>query len=325
MPLFDFPLDKLETYKPPSPEQPDFDDFWSRTLAEARAHPLDFTVELVDFGLSLIETYDATFSGYDGQRIKGWFMLPKNRTEPLPGVVEYLGYGKGRGYPHTWIKWVTAGYAYLLMDTRGQGGAANPGATPDLFDGANPSHPGFTTQGIMNPETYYYRRLYTDAVRAAEALANHPAVDENRIVATGVSQGGGMTVAISGLAPDLIKVAMADVPFMCDIARAITLVQGVYNEIRRYLSVHREAEEQVLKTVSYVDGVSLAKRSRARAYYSTGLMDDICPPSGVFAAFNHIPDDVPKEIAVYKYSGHDAGGDYHHMRKLKWLQDVWTQ
>ncbi|NCD17344.1 MAG: acetylxylan esterase, partial [Actinobacteria bacterium] len=37
MPRFDLPLDELRTYRPDVSEPADFDDFWSRTLAEARA------------------------------------------------------------------------------------------------------------------------------------------------------------------------------------------------------------------------------------------------------------------------------------------------
>jgi cephalosporin-C deacetylase len=40
-----------------------------------------------------------------------------------------------------------------------------------------------------------------------------------------------------------------------------------------------------------------------RNVFSVGLMDDICPPSTVFAAYNEITAD--KEIAVFPYSGHD--------------------
>ena len=47
------------------------------------------------------------------------------------------------------------------------------------------------TRGILEPETYYYRRLITDAVRAVEAVRAHPAVDASRVVVTGGSQGGG--------------------------------------------------------------------------------------------------------------------------------------
>ena len=56
------------------------------------------------------------------------------------------------------------------MDTRGQGSAWSKGDTPDPeSDGGNPQYPGFMTRGVLDPKTYYYRRVFTDAVRAVEA------------------------------------------------------------------------------------------------------------------------------------------------------------
>lgn len=46
-------------------------------------------------------------------------------------MVEFAGYGRGRGLPHERLTWVTAGYAHLLMDNRGQGDQyGNGGRTP---------------------------------------------------------------------------------------------------------------------------------------------------------------------------------------------------
>ena len=116
-----------------------------------------------------------TFSGYGGQPIKGWLLLPRVRSGSLPCVVEYIGYGGGRGLPLDWLLWSNAGYAHLVMDTRGQGSTWRAGDTPDLeADGGNPQIPGFMTRGILNPQTYYYRRVFTDAVRAVEAAAHAP-------------------------------------------------------------------------------------------------------------------------------------------------------
>ena len=80
------------------------------------------------------------------------------------------------------------------MDTRGQGsgGASATRRTRDAT-GA-PAHPGFMTQGILDPATYYYRRVYTDAVRAVEAVRSHPDVDPDRVAVTGSSQGGGISL-----------------------------------------------------------------------------------------------------------------------------------
>jgi len=91
MALLDLPLDQLKTYLPAREEPPDFDAFWQRTLEEARAHPLDARFAPADFGLRTVETYDVTFNGYGGQPIKGWLILPRQRTGKLPCVVEFIG------------------------------------------------------------------------------------------------------------------------------------------------------------------------------------------------------------------------------------------
>ena len=80
MAFFDMPLDQLQTYAPPRNEPADFDAFWQRTLDEARQFPLDAQFVPVDAGLRALEAYDVTFRGYGGQAIKGWFILPKQRT-----------------------------------------------------------------------------------------------------------------------------------------------------------------------------------------------------------------------------------------------------
>src|SRR5512137_1416787 len=166
---FDMPLDQLKTYRPERNEPADFDSFWSETLAAARQFPLDARFEPVETGLKSMEFFDLTYRGYGGQPIKGWFVLPRGRSGKLPCVVEYIGYGGGRGLPHDWLLWACAGYAHLVMDTRGQGSTWRSGDTPDREpEGSNPQHPGFMTRGILDPQTYYYRRVFVDAVRAIE-------------------------------------------------------------------------------------------------------------------------------------------------------------
>jgi cephalosporin-C deacetylase len=323
MAQFDLPLAELETYLPPRTESADFDAFWATTLAEARRHDLDAQFRPVDYGLATLDTCDVTFSGYGGQRVAGWLLLPRQRRGKLPVVVEYIGYGGGRGYPLDWLLWASAGYAHLVMDTRGQGSAWRRGDTPDSeAEGANPQFPGFMTRGIQSPETYYYRRLFTDAVRAVEAALSHPDVDPARVAVTGGSQGGGIALAVAGLAPALLDDAVAaclpDVPFLCHIRRATELVDThPYQEIVRYCKVHRDQVETVFRTLTYFDGVNFAARARARALFSVALMDDICPPSTVFAAYNHYAG--PKSISVWPYNQHEGGQTYQALEQLKFL------
>jgi cephalosporin-C deacetylase len=319
--VFDLPLEALYEYRPAVAEPMDFDAFWAQTLAEARQRPLNAQFESVDFGLRTVQVWDVSFAGYGGQTVKGWFMLPAGAQTPLPGVVEFIGYGGGRGYPFNWLTWPSAGYAYLVMDTRGQGSAWQRGDTPDLPDGANPAYPGFMTQGILSADTYYYRRVFTDAVRAVEAFASHPLVDAAHMAVTGGSQGGGISLAVGGLLPE-VGAVMADVPFLCHFRRSVEIAPDPpYTEITRYLSVHRGQVERVFQTLSYFDGVNFAKRMQARALFSVGLMDTVCPPSAVFAAYNAVS--APKEILVYPFNNHEGGGADHTRAKLRFLQALW--
>jgi len=321
MAFFDLPLDQLKTYLPTREEPADFDSFWQSTLNEGRAHPLNATFERVDYGLVAQETFDVTFAGFGGQPVKGWLILPKQRAGKLPCVVEYIGYGGGRSFAIDWLLWASAGYAHFVMDTRGQGSSWSKGDTADLYaEGGNPSMPGSMTQGVLDPKHYYYRRVFTDAVRAIDAARSHPDVDASQIAVTGGSQGGGITIAAAGLVPDVIA-AMPDVPFLCHYRRATEIVDTYpYKEIAEYCHVHRDKVETVFSTLSYFDGVNLAARANAKTLFSVGLMDQVCPPSTVYAAYNHWAGE--KDIKVYPYNGHEGGGSYQMVDKVKFLKEV---
>ena len=323
MPFFDMPLKELQTYLPPREEPKDFDAFWQQTLAETAAYPLDAKFEKVDEGLKTIDAYDVTFAGFGGQPVKGWFLLPRDHKGPLPCVVQYLGYSGGRGFILDHLTWPSLGFAYLIMDTRGQGWAHyRPGDTVDIApQGVGPHVPGFMTQGIFDPHTYYYRRVFVDAVRALATAREHPAVNPERLAITGASQGGGITLAVAGL-DTAVAVAMPDVPFLCHYRRATEIVAtNPYNEIARFCMAHRDQIQTVFHTLSYFDGVNFAARAKARALFSVGLMDDICPPSTVYAAFNHYAGE--KEIAIYDYNNHEGGGPFQLRRQAQLLRDLW--
>ncbi|OON73431.1 acetylxylan esterase [Streptomyces tsukubensis] len=314
---FDLSRAELDAYRPLLPEPDDFDAFWAETLAEACTYDLAPRFEPVSTPLSTVDIFDVTFAGFGGQPVKGWLVLPAGATEPLPAVVEYIGYGGGRGLAHTHLLWASAGFAHFVMDTRGQGAGWGGGDTPDPV-GSGPAGSGVMTRGIEEPATYYYRRLYTDAVRAVDAARAHPLVDASRVAAAGVSQGGGLTIAVGGLVPDLVAIA-PDVPFLCDFPRATTLTgRAPYREIAAYLKTFRGRDEQVFRTLSYFDGVHFAERGRAPALFSAALEDETCPPSTVFAAYNAYACD-DKSIEVYTFNDHEGGGPYQQRAQLDWL------
>ncbi|MCP2331302.1 acetylxylan esterase [Actinoalloteichus caeruleus] len=306
MPQFDLPPAELETHRVTAEEPPGLDQWWSDRLDAARTAATPPALRRYrpdEYGA--LTAYDLEFSGAGGDRVRGWYLRPPGSgTTPLPTVVTYIGYGGARGLPWEHALLPAVGYAVVVMDNRGQGGRSMVGSTGDRPTGPGGSeYPGVMTRGIADPEHYYVTRLITDAVRAVEVTAGLPGVDPERIAVRGGSQGGGLALAAAALAPDLVRVCQADVPFLCDLARAVTIgSEHPYLEISEFLSRHDDLVPAALRTLTYVDCALLARRITAPTLVSVGLMDTVCPPSTVYAAYHEIA--APKELAVFPFGWH---------------------
>jgi cephalosporin-C deacetylase len=324
----DLPLDVLRDYRLDDPGPADFDQFWQRSLDETADHDLDVVVNEIDGRLMSERTYDLTFHGFGGDRVAAWLHLPRtviDRGQPAPAVVEFRGYGAGRGLAHERTLWSQAGFIHVVMDNRGQSGWS-PGDTADSAGSGASAGPGFMTRGIHDPDDYYYRRLFVDAARCVEAVAGHDLVDRHRLAVTGGSQGGALAIAAAALGQ--VAAAAIDVPFLSDFGRALLITDSdPYDEIKRYLTVRRDDVDTVLSTLRYFDVSILGRRCSAPALFSVGLMDQITPPSTVYSAYNNYGAQTPQgrpstAIREYRYNGHDGGGTHHDVVKIDWLTEV---
>ena len=114
---------------------------------------------------------------------------------------------------------------------------------------------------------------------------------------------------------------MPDVPCLCHYHRATSITDvAPCNEIVRFRKVHRDKVATLFNALSYFDGVNLAARRRSRGFFAVGLMDLICPPSTIFAAYNHFAG--PKDIRVYYYNGHEGGSAYQTVEQVKFLMNL---
>lgn len=296
----------------------DFDAFWAATIAETAAYPLDVRLEQRPTRLATIDVLDVSFRGFGGARVNAWLRLPRGADGPVPGVVQFTGYGNGRGHALRDLLWASAGYAHLVVDARGQG----HGDTDDP-DGSGPSTGGFLTRGLRSPHEYYYRRVFTDAVRAVEALRSLDSVDPRAVGAVGASQGAGIALAIAGLVPDLAFL-VAQAPFLCGLDRAAELsTEQPYAQLREYAATRRLDAAAAAVTLRYVDGVNHAKRATAPALLSTGLVDGITPPGTVLPAFTAYGG--PKRIVLWPHNGHEAGGELDDENALEFVETVLTE
>ncbi|WP_110589565.1 acetylxylan esterase [Microbacterium suaedae] len=314
---FDLPLAELRGRHSDQVVPDDFDEFWASTLEGSRAAHGETYAREVDNGLTLVDTSDVTFSGFAGDPISAWYHRPAH-ADPTAIVVEFIGYSGGRGFAHQQSEWALAGYGHLKVDTRGQGyGQWSPGDTADPH-GSDPAAPGSMTRGVRSPETYFYRRVFTDAALAIDVARElAPGVP---VFTAGGSQGGGIGIAATALGEGVAG-AIIDVPFLCDFPRATSVTDAApYSEIVSYLTAHRDRVDETFRTLQYFDGVNLATRATAPTIFSVALMDQVCPPSTVFGAFNAWASD-DRQIEVYPYNGHEGGGALQRRIQLDWLRE----
>lgn len=313
MPSIDWPLERMREYRPEFYRAPDFEQFWTETLAEAKAQPLKAEFVPYDLPSKGVECFEVRYDGFQGGRIAGWYLKPKGKGT-FPGLMQYHGYS-GRGQrPLDVLAIAQEGIAVLTMDTRGQNGLSEDHAP---YPGGHFS--GWMTKGIRDPKSYYYRYVYADAVRALELLASRDEVDERRLAVTGISQGGGITLAVAALS-DRPILAMPDIPFLCDYRRALEITPaGPYPEINAFVKTFPREHEQVMRSLSYCDNLNLAPWVKCRTLVCNCLWDDICPPSTIFGVYNHIP--AEKHMEIYPYHKHEVPYE-HGEARFRMLMDV---
>jgi cephalosporin-C deacetylase len=275
-------------------------------VAEALNQPLN--VELIPYDLPVLgmDVFAVRFDGFRGGRLAGWFVRPQDRAT-YPGVVVYHGYS-GRGTrPLDLLHIAGQGICVLSMDCRGQNGQSQDAAAyPEGH------YQGWMTLGIRDPQTYYYRFVYADALRALEVLATRQEVDPTRLAVTGGSQGGGISLAVTALSQRPI-LSLPDIPFLCDFRRGVAISpSGPYPEIASFIRAYPQLHNHVFRTLSYFDCLNLAPWIKCRTLISNCLWDDVCPPSTIYAVFHHIMGE--KMIEIYPYHKHEIPYDHNEVK-----------
>jgi len=304
MPVLDLPLEELKKYKGINPRPDDFDAYWEKSLVEMRG--VDPRIEMVkaDFQAPGVECFHYYFTGVGNARIHAKYLRPKHPSaEMAPAVVAFHGYTWHSGSWMDHLSWAASGYHVWAMDCRGQGGLSeDPGGV--LGNTQN----GHIIRGLSDsPEKLYYRQIFLDAAQLAGLALDTEGVDPKRIGARGGSQGGGLTLACAALEPRIACLTPV-FPFLTDYKRVweMDLIKTAYAELvewfKRFDPMH-EKEDEVFTTLGYIDVQYLARRIRGQVLMASGMMDETCPPSSQFAAYNKIT--APKSLKIFPDYGHE--------------------
>jgi len=319
MPVLDMPLEKLKKYMGSSPCPQDIDAYWDEGLRQMKQ--LDPEIEWVPaaFQTPAAECFDLYFTGMNNARIHCRFARPRNITGSIPAVLQFHGYSGNCGDWMGLVPYASNGFAIAAMDCRGQGGTSeDPGGVR-----GNTLH-GHIIRGLDEPDPtrLYFRQVFLDCAQLAGIVMDLPYVDEKRVGVFGGSQGGALTMACISLEPRINRAA-PQYPFLSDYYRVwdMDLDANAYSELREYFrrfDPRHEREDEIFLRLGYIDIQNIAHRIRAEVKMFTGLLDNICPPSTQFAAYNKIPG--KKSMVLYPDFGHEGFPDYSDMVMQYMLQ-----
>ena len=307
--LFDMPLEQLPAYQGTNPRPADHDEYWERALAEMRAQEPQVELIPADFQTDFADCFHLWFTGVRGARVHAKFLRPKAPAGPGPAVLMFHGYSGNSGPWLDKLGYVAQGFTVAALDCRGQGGPSQ-----DVGDHYGTTLRGHIIRGLDGPpDNMLYRHIFLDTARLARVVMDMPQVDPDRVCATGGSQGGALTIACASLEPRIQRAAPI-YPFLSDYQRVwqLDMDQNAYEELRlwfRHFDPQHQREQEVFTQLGYIDIQHLAPRIQAEVMLGTGLMDQICPPSTQYAAFNKITS--PKSVRHYPDFGHETLPGHH--------------
>lgn len=303
MPILDMSLPELHQYEGRNPRPADFDDYWERALAELEATDPQLEIVPSSFQVPYADCFDLYFTGVRGARIHAKYVRPKNVPTPHPALVQFHGYGANAGDWADKLTYASLGFSIVSMDVRGQGGTSEE---PGGVKGTTMN--GHIIRGLNDtPDNLLFRHVFLDTAQLARIVMDLPEVDAARVGAIGGSQGGALAIACAALEPRIKRVAPV-YPFLSDYLRVweMDLDQHAYGELRGFFRNHDPQhlrKIEVFTKLGYIDIQFLAERIQGDVMMAVGLMDNICPPSTQFAAFNKIK--ASKTLDIYPDFGHE--------------------
>jgi cephalosporin-C deacetylase-like acetyl esterase len=280
-----------------APRPDDFDEFWAAKIKELNSAPISPVLEPGQSVKPETDYFKITMEGFRGTKIHGQLARPK-RDGKFPALLIVQWAGVYALDP--WWATLPAAEGFLVLDISAHDLPMD--APPEFYraqaDGPLKDYPAI---GKDDREKSYFLRMYLSAYRAADYLTQRPDWDGHNLVVTGTSQGGLQTIMLAGLHPQ-VTAAIANVPAGCDQSGLLAGNACGWPALATWLK--GDEQKRVLAVSRYFDCMNFAPHLKCPLLVSAGMIDETCPPSGVFSTVNQTPG--PREIVVLPLSDHQG-------------------
>lgn len=276
----------------------DFLSFWKQAIEEARKVPLmtDMTPR-PELNTNQYTAYEVRFQNHKkGCYLYGLMQIPRQAdgtptdlsgAKKYPVMIEWPGAGVK---PHKGIESVVTekGYIVLEMGVNGIPVTENDAFYRDLR--ANVLNK-YQTIGLDNRDTYYYKKIYAGTVKTVDMLCALPFVDSERIVVSGGSQGGALSIVNAALDPR-VKAVSAAYPALSEIAGTYHGRVGGWPQILKDAAEPARAEKVAVS--AYYDVVNFARFVSQPCKLYISYNDRTCCPTSTLSVWSVLGEKVTK-------------------------------
>jgi cephalosporin-C deacetylase len=273
-----------ERISPSLPPPDDFAGFWQDELRRQQAAPI--RAELKPRTVRDEATIHSVRIGTpEAGDVHGWLLVPREHAGTgagFPALIRYHGAGVYGLAPDDGLDWAARGVMVFSV---------NPHSIPNdwpeeryaaLRDGALAD---YRTRGRSDRRSVYFHEMFLRASRAVDFVTTLGQWDGRHLVVEGHSQGGGLAMAAAALNRGVTALAVS-CPALCDHGGpVIGRAAGWPRLVEFQNSVPDRAQ---LEAARYFDGVNFAPLINVPAFFSIAFLDDVCPPEGIYAAYNRL-------------------------------------
>jgi cephalosporin-C deacetylase-like acetyl esterase len=303
--------------KPSVARPEDFDAFWEAKLTELAAIPANPQVEPGDSGRANVDYFTVRLDNVNGTHVYGQLARPKKEGKfPALLILQWAGI-----YPLQ-KAWVVdrAAKGWLAFNIEPHDLPGNQ--PPAFYTEAQKTIGNYFTMGNADRDKSTFVRMYLSCYRAADYLCDRPDWDGKTLVVMGTSMGGQQAVVTAGLHRK-VTALMACVPSGCDMAGPRHGRAAGFPDWEKEATLqHNDA---ILDVGRYFDPLNFAFRVHCPSLVAMGLIDETCPPAGVYAMCNQLkgPAEIVPMVNSAHQDQHGTQAPYNH-RAEQWLASLAT-
>ena len=285
-----------EKLRPMTDMPEDFAAFWERAKAENAKIPMDPRVERAEqWCTDKVDVYYVRLQSFRKDNyVYGYVSVPKSKG-PQPAVLYVPGAGVAKTKPSTYMAekgviTMTLGIHGIPLDM--------PDENYDILK--NGALYNYQFVNLDNRDQYYYKRVFMGCIRAIDYLFTRPEFDGERLMVSGGSQGGGLSIVTTALDPR-VKYFVCFYPALCDHMGYLYDRAGGWPHMFDRTRAYFRTAERILNS-RYYDAANFARLIRVPGFFSWGYNDLSCPITSMYSAYNVVT--APKELVLELRNGH---------------------